>query len=206
MKIEPITLTGRIIQLQPLSETHIPDLALVGLDERIWHYMLYGEIKTEAQLRAWVLDLLERQARGGDLPFAVIDLQSGRAIGATRYMNIDRVNRNLEIGGTWYGLEYQGTGVNTEAKYLLLKHAFERLGCLRVQLKTDLRNERSQRAIERIGATKEGVLRKHLIRPGGYVRDSVIYSMIDDEWPAAKARLEARLEKLLSQTGSGVLA
>ena len=118
-----------------------------------------------------------------------------RAIGATRYLNIDPGNRNLEIGGTWYGLEHQGTGVNAEAKYLLLRHAFESLGCLRVQLKTDLRNIRSQRAIERLGAVKEGLLRKHMTQPGGYVRDSLIYSIIDDEWPAVKSGLEARLEQ-----------
>jgi RimJ/RimL family protein N-acetyltransferase len=197
MNIAPITLNGCIVRLEPLGEAHIPDLSLVGLDERIWRYMLYGEIRTEAQLRAWVLDMLERQNRGGDLPFAVIDLKSERAIGATRYLNIDPENRNLEIGGTWYGLEYQGTGINTEAKYLLLQHAFEDLGCLRVQLKTDLRNKRSRRAIERLGAVKEGILRKHMVQPGGHVRDSVIYSIVNDEWPAAKARLEARLEQWL---------
>ncbi len=196
MKIEPITLTGRVIRLEPLGESHVPDLALVGLDERIWRYMLYGEIKTEAQLHAWVLEMLERQSRSTDLVFAVVDLNSGRAIGATRYLNIDPGNRNLEIGGTWYGLEYQGTGVNAETKYLLLKHAFEDLGCLRVQLKTDLRNEHSQRAIERLGAVKEGVLRQHMIQPGGYVRDSVIYSIIGSEWSSVKARLEARLEQV----------
>lgn len=198
MEVHPITLHGRIVRLEPLREAHVPDLARVGLDERIWRYMIHGEIKTEAQLRAWVLDMLERQSQVTDLPFAVIDLDGGRAIGVTRYLNIDPGNRSLEIGGTWYGLEYQGTGVNADAKYLLLKHAFEDLGCLRVQLKTDLRNERSQRAIERLGAVKEGVLRKHMIQPGGYVRDSVIYSIIDTEWEAVKAGLEARLERKLA--------
>jgi N-acetyltransferase len=193
MEVHLIILTGRKIRLEPLAEAHVHDLALVGLDERIWRYLLYGEVQTEAQMHAWVLEMLRRQTRGADVPFAVIYLESGRAIGATRYMNISPQDRGLEIGGTWYGVDYQGSGVNTEAKYLLLKHAFESLGCVRVQLKTDLRNERSQRAIERLGAVKEGVLRKHMIRPDGTVRDSVYYSIIDTEWETVKAALEKRL-------------
>jgi RimJ/RimL family protein N-acetyltransferase len=198
MDIQPITLTGKFTRLEPLSENHVPDLCRVGFDRSIWRYMLYGDILTEDQMRAWVLDMLERQKRGADLPFAVIDLNTGRAIGATRYLDIQPQNRSVEIGGTWYGLDYQGTGVNTDAKYLLLKHAFEDLDCIRVQLKTDSRNLHSQRAIERLGAVKEGVLRKHIIQPNGYQRDSVIYSIIDNEWLAVKQRLESRLEKILA--------
>jgi RimJ/RimL family protein N-acetyltransferase len=198
MDIQPITLTGKFTRLEPLSENHVPDLCRVGFDRSIWRYMLYGDILTEDQMRAWVLDMLERQKRGADLPFAVIDLNTGRAIGATRYLDIQPQNRSVEIGGTWYGLDYQGTGVNTDAKYLLLKHAFEDLDCIRVQLKTDSRNLHSQRAIERLGAVKEGVLRKHIIQPNGYQRDSVIYSIIDNEWLAVKQRLESRVEKILA--------
>jgi RimJ/RimL family protein N-acetyltransferase len=198
MDIHPITLSGRIVRLEPLSEAHVSDLSLVCSDENIWRYMLYGDVLSETQMRAWVMDMLDRQAAGADLPFAVIYLQTGRAIGATRYLDIQPHNRSLEIGGTWYGVDYQGTGVNTEAKYLLLKHAFEDLGCVRVQLKTDARNQRSQRAIERLGAVKEGVLRKHMILLDGYQRDSVFYSIIDTEWPGVKARLESRLEKILA--------
>jgi RimJ/RimL family protein N-acetyltransferase len=198
MDIHPITLTGKLVRLEPLSEDHVPDLCLVGFDRSIWRYMLYGDILTEAQMHAWVLEILERQKRGADLPFAVIDLHTGRAVGATRYLDIQPDNRSVEIGGTWYGLAYQGTGVNTEAKYLLLKHAFEDLDCIRVQLKTDSRNLHSQRAIGRLGAVKEGVLRKHIIQPNGFQRDSVIYSIIDIEWPEVKGRLEARLEKILA--------
>jgi RimJ/RimL family protein N-acetyltransferase len=198
MDIQPITLTGKFTRLEPLSENHVPDLCRVGFDRSIWRYMLYGDILTEDQMRAWVLDMLERQKRGADLPFAVIDLNTGRAIGATRYLDIQPQNRSVEIGGTWYGLDYQGTGVNADAKYLLLKHAFEDLDCIRVQLKTDSRNLHSQRAIERLGAVKEGVLRKHIIQPNGYQRDSVIYSIIDNEWLAVKQRLESRLEKILA--------
>jgi RimJ/RimL family protein N-acetyltransferase len=193
MDIHPITLIGRFVRLEPISEAHIPDLAVAGADDTIWTYMPYGPVVTGAKMRGWVLDLLERQKRGGDLPFAVIHLRSGRAAGSTRYMEINRPHRWLEIGGTWYGKDYRRTAVNTECKYLLLRHAFEVLGCLRVQLKTDLRNERSQLAIERIGAVREGVWRKHMIMPDGYPRSSVMYSILDDEWPAVKAKLEAML-------------
>jgi RimJ/RimL family protein N-acetyltransferase len=190
MHIQPVTLQGEHVRLEPMEEKHVPDLCLVGLDPAIWTYTVYGVIETEAQLRAWVLDILSRQQNGADLPFAVIHLESNRVVGATRYMNIQTENRSLEIGGTWYGLAYQRTAVNTESKYLLLRHAFEDLGCVRVQLKTDSRNLRSQRAIERLGATKEGVLRNHMILPDGTLRDSIYYSIIDREWPEVKAHLE----------------
>ncbi len=193
MQVEPITLTGKFVQLEPLSEAHIPSLAKVGLDEKIWEYMRYGKITTVEQLSAWVKELLDLQSAGSDLPFTVIHLTSGEAVGCTRYLNIDQTNRSLEIGGTWYGLEYQGTEVNTESKYLLLKHAFEELGCVRVWFKTDRRNLRSQHAIERLGAVKEGVLRNHMILPDGYIRDSFVYSIIPAEWPGVKQKLEAQL-------------
>jgi len=138
----------------------------------------------------FIRDLLQRQARGTDLPFTVVLRATGKAIGCTRYMYINIPDRGVEIGGTWYGPEHQRTGVNTECKYLLLRHAFERWGCIRVQLKTDLNNVRSQHAIERLGAVKEGVLRNHMIRPDGTPRDTVMYSIIDREWPLVKARLE----------------
>jgi len=194
MIVEPITLTGRVVRLEPLSEAHIPALAKVGLDEKIWRYMRYGKVETVEQLTAWVRELLDLQSQGSDLPFAVIHLASGGAIGCTRYLNIDPLNRSLEIGGTWYGLDYQGTQVNSECKYLLLKHAFERLECVRVWFKTDLRNLRSQAALERLGVVKEGVLRHHMILPDGYIRDSVIYSLLPEEWPQLKVKLEAQLE------------
>ncbi len=193
MDIHPITLVGRVVRLEPLAEAHVPDLTIAGQDESIWRYMLYGAIQTEGQMRAWVHEILSRQARGTDLPFAVVHLESGRAIGSTRYLDIQPQHRGLEIGGTWYAVAYQRTAVNTECKYLLLKHAFEGLGCIRVQLKTDLRNERSQKAIERIGAVREGVLRNHMLLPDGHIRHSVFYSIIASEWPAVKARLEEKL-------------
>ncbi len=193
MIVEPVTLTGRIVRLEPLSESHLPGLTKVGLDEKIWRYMRYGKVETIEQLTVWVRELLDLQSQGGDLPFAVIHLASGEAIGCTRYLNIDPLNRSLEIGGTWYGLDYQGTQVNSECKYLLLKHAFENLECIRVWFKTDLRNQRSQRALERLGVVKEGVLRNHMILPDGYIRDSVVYSLLPSEWPQVKMKLEAQL-------------
>ncbi len=193
MNVQPVTLIGRYVRLEPLTEAHVPDLTEVGLDPDIWRYMLYGNIDSREKMLAFVRDLLARQARGTDLPFAVIFQQTGRAIGCTRYLDIRPRDRGVEIGGTWYGVAYQRTAVNTESKYLLLRHAFETWGCIRVQFKTDLRNERSQRAIERLGAVKEGVLRNHMITPDGTIRHSVYYSIIDSEWPAVKARLEAML-------------
>ncbi len=198
MNIQPITLTGRVVRLEPLSEAHIPDLTIAAQDENIWRFMLYGNIQTQAQMRAWVQDILGRQARGTDLPFAVIYLESDQAIGATRYLDIRQSDRGLEIGGTWYAPAFQHTSVNTECKFMLLKHAFEDLGCVRVQFKTDLRNERSQRAIERLGAVKEGILRNHIITPEGYLRSSVYYSILDSEWPVVKVRLEEKLKRYLS--------
>jgi N-acetyltransferase len=194
MQIEPITLTGRVVRLEPLCEAHVPDLAAVGQDDSIWAYIPYPLVRSEAAMRAWVIDLLERQTRGTDLPFAVVQLETGRAVGASRYLDIQPANRAVEIGGTWYGRVYQRTAVNTECKYLLLCHAFDDLGCVRVQLKTDLRNERSQRAIERIGAVREGVLRHSMIMPDGHLRDSVYYSILAEEWPGMKTRLEEMLE------------
>jgi RimJ/RimL family protein N-acetyltransferase len=195
MEVTPITLTGRVVRLEPLSLAHVTDLAEAGKDASIWEHMLYGDLTTEPAMRAWVRLMLDWQRRGTDLPFAVIHLGSGHAIGATRYLNIERQHRGLEIGGTWYDVAYQRTAVNTECKYLLLRHAFEDLGCIRVQFKTDLHNVRSQTAIERLGAVKEGVLRNHMIRPDGSRRDSVYYSIIDREWSVVKARLEAMLSQ-----------
>ena len=201
MKVEPVTLTGRIVRLEPLSEDHIPALAKVGLEEKIWRYMRYGKMESVERMAAWVHALLELQAQGTDLPFTVFHLASGSAVGCTRYLDIEPANRSLEIGGTWYGLDYQGTLVNTECKYLLLKHAFEDLGCIRVWFKTDLRNLRSQHALEKLGAVKEGVLRNHMILPDGTIRDSVVYSLLPQEWPQVKTKLEARLASNSSSRG-----
>src|SRR5574339_925952 len=189
MEVKPVVLTCNHVRLEPLTEEHIPGLAEIGAGQPFWQFMLYGDINTVDDMRNWVLDILSRAEKGTDLPFVAVHLESGRVAGATRYLNIMPNDRGLEIGGTWYGPEFQRTAVNTECKYLLLQHAFETLGCIRVQIKTDLRNVRSQKAIERIGAVKEGVLRNHMILPDGRYRDSVFYSILDTEWPGVKVRL-----------------
>ena len=193
MEVTPVNLQGKLVRLEPLSEAHVAGLAAIGLNDDIWRWMPYGYLRSKEDIRKWVMDLLNRAEQGTDRPFAVIHLASGRVAGATRYMDIHPKDYALEVGGTWYGVEFQRTGVNTEAKYLLLSHAFEDLKCIRVQIKTDLRNERSQKAIERIGAVREGVLRNSMIMPDGYKRSSVYYSILDAEWPAVKARLEGML-------------
>ncbi len=193
MEVKPVVLEGRHVRLEPMTEEHVAGLAEIGVGQPFWDFMLYGNINTVDDMRNWVQDILSRAEKGTDLPFVAVHLGSGRVAGATRYLNIMPQDRGLEIGGTWYGPEFQRTVVNTECKYLLLRHAFETLGCIRVQLKTDQRNERSQRAIERIGAVKEGVLRNHMILPDGRIRHSVFYSILDSEWPEVKRRLEEML-------------
>ncbi len=199
MEVEPVTLTGKVVRLEPLSEAHVPGLTAVGMNDEIWRWLPYGVMRNEDDIRPWVQNLLAQIPSGSVMPFAVIHLASGCVAGATRYMDIHPKDYALEIGGTWYGVEFQRTGVNTEAKYLLLRHAFEDLKCIRVQIKTDLRNERSQKAIERIGAVREGILRNNMIMPDGYYRSSVYYSILDSEWPAVQARLEEMMNKVNSR-------
>ncbi|HET9906037.1 MAG TPA: GNAT family protein [Anaerolineales bacterium] len=195
MEVKPVVLTGQHVRLEPMSEAHVPGLAELGIGQPFWDFMVYGKINSVDDMQNWVRDVLGRAEKGTDLPFAAIHLESGRVAGATRYLNIMPIDHGLEIGGTWYGPEFQRTVVNTECKYLLFKHAFETLGCIRVQLKTDSRNERSQKAIERIGAVKEGVLRNHMILPDGHYRHSVYYSVLDIEWPEVKNRLEEMMKR-----------
>jgi len=189
----PVTLAGKVVRLEPMTAAHIQGLAAAGKDESIWKFMLYGNLTSQDSMSAWVDDMLLRQAAGTDLPFTVIHLASGRIAGATRYLEMRPPHRSLEIGGTWYGSEFQRTAVNTECKYLMLKYAFEEMNCIRVQFKADARNERSVRAIERLGAVREGVLRNHYILLDGTFRDSAYFSILDREWPGVKRRLEQRL-------------
>ncbi|MCE9647959.1 MAG: GNAT family N-acetyltransferase [Chloroflexi bacterium] len=195
MDVLPLILTGKFVRLEPMTKAHIPGLAKIGVGQNFWDFMLYGRMDSEEDMRSWVMDIVSRGEKGTDLPFTVVHLASGRIAGATRYLNITPKDRGLEIGGTWYGPEFQRTAVNTECKYLLLRHAFETLGAIRVQLKSDLRNERSQRAMERIGAKREGVLRNHMILPDGRYRDSVYYSILDSEWGQIKKNLEEMLTR-----------
>jgi len=195
MTIQPVRLTGSIVRLEPLSEAHVSDLAVAGQDEAIWKFLPYGNLNTEAKMSEHVKLLLARAAQGTDLPFAVVLLESNKPIGCSRYLEIREDHRALEIGGTWYGRVYRRSGVNTECKYLLIKHAFEDLGCIRVQFKTDVRNQRSQKSLERIGAVKEGTLRNQMITADGHVRDSIYYSIIESEWSSVKANLEEKLKR-----------
>jgi RimJ/RimL family protein N-acetyltransferase len=190
----PIILEGNVVRLEPSMQAHIRGLAAAGKDEAIWKYMVYGNLSTLVNMEKWVIDLLRQQSVGTDLPFTVILKKSGTIIGATRFLEMRPIHRSLEIGGTWYSPENQGTAVNPECKYLLLKHAFEDLGCIRVQFKVDLRNKHSLHALERLGAIREGVLRNHMILPDGTVRDSVFYSILNREWPDVKIQLEDRLK------------
>ena len=190
MNPSPITLTGRLVELQPLGPQHVKDLAEAGADPEIWKMMSYGMNNDIAGMTRFVRDAQDGQARGTDLAFAVIHRPSGKAIGSTRYLDIRREHRGLEVGGTWYAPEHRRTGVNTECKLVLFHHAFDTLSAIRVQLKTDLRNERSQRAIERLGAVREGLLRNHMILADGYQRTTVMYSITHDEWPEVRSRLE----------------
>jgi RimJ/RimL family protein N-acetyltransferase len=194
MDPQPITLTGRHVRLEPLSLAHAPDLfAALSVDRTVFRWWLAPTPTGLPEMEAMLEVSLTAQDQGTVLPFAQMDPASGRAVGVTTYLNISRRDHNLEIGGTWLGKPWQRTGMNTEAKYLLLRHAFEDLGAARVQLKTDSRNVQSQRAIERLGAVREGVLRKYQRVWDGFQRDSVMYSVLDDEWPAVKARLEGLL-------------
>lgn len=186
-----MTLAGAQVRLEPLEETHVDALMRAGEAEGIWTWLPWHP-RTRADYARWVDDALTGQAAGDELPFATVGA-GGDLVGSTRFLNISAPNRRVEIGGTWLTPRAQRTRVNTEAKYLMLRHAFETWGCLRVELKTDARNENSQRAISRLGAVREGVLRKHQLAQHGFQRDSVYFSIIDDEWPAVRARLEAVL-------------
>jgi len=191
----PVTLEGKVVRLEPMAAAHVGGLSVAGKDESIWKYMLYGDLTSQENMSAWVDSILLLQAAGTDLPFTVIHLGSGRVAGATRYLEMRPPHRSLEIGGTWYATEFQRTTVNTECKFLLLKYAFEEMNCIRVQFKADARNERSVRAIERLGAVREGVLRNHYVLPDGTFRDSVYFSILDREWPEVKRRLEEKLKR-----------
>ncbi|WP_392897013.1 GNAT family N-acetyltransferase [Streptomyces sp. LN699] len=190
----PVTLTGRHVTLVPLSMDHLGDLfAAGGSDDEVWRWQGGVAPRTEAELGATLTGLLEDAERGTYLPFAVIHRASGKAIGWTTFMDVDAANERLEIGWTWCGRAHWRSAVNTETKLLLMTHAFEELGMGRVQLKTDHMNLRSQAAIARLGARREGVLRRHRRRPDGTWRDTVYFSLLAEEWPDAKARLGARL-------------
>lgn len=192
LPLEPGILRGEWVRLEPLSQDHAQGLYNRGRHQPDWEYMPRACFVDLADARQWVDQSL---AEPGQCPFAIVENAKGRVAGSTRYLNIRPEHRSVEIGWTWLGQEWQRTGANTEAKLLLMTYAFERLACTRVEFKTDARNLRSQAALERIGATREGVLRQHMIVQGGYRRDSVYFSVIDAEWQAVKARLETLLQR-----------
>lgn len=188
----PVTLAGRRVRLEPLERTHVPGLLAAGADPATWTWM-HAPLTDEAAMRAWVDDALRARDAGAEVPFATVDAITGRILGSTRFMSIAPAHRRLEIGWTWLAPAAQGTGANTEAKQLMLEHAFERLGAMRVELKTDARNERSRAALAGIGARFEGVFRRHQLMADGRVRDSAWYAVTDEDWPAVRERLWARL-------------
>lgn len=194
MAVAPVTLEGRHVRLEPLSRAHHADLAAVGLAEELWRWIPTA-VRTPEDMSAYIETALQEQSRRVSLPFAQIERATGRAIGSTRYGNIDCAHRRVEIGWTWIAPAWQRSAINTESKYLLLKHAFETLGCMRVELKTDSLNERSRAAILRIGAREEGIFRNHMITASGRVRHTVYFSILDSEWPDVKARLQSKLQR-----------
>jgi N-acetyltransferase len=191
--VTPLTLEGSVVRLEPVRREHSALFwAAVKDNLEIFQWMPYS-LKTPADFDQFVAGILEEEKRGVSVPFATVERSSGRVIGSTRYMNIDRVNRRVEIGSTWIAPAWQRTAINTEAKYLMLKQAFEVWRCVRVELKTDALNQQSRDAILRLGAKEEGIFRKHLITWTGRIRDSVYFSILDAEWPEVKARLEKKL-------------
>ena len=193
-RLEPVTLEGRRVRLAPLELEHVPALAEVALAPALWQWTL-ARPTDEAGLRAWAEAAIAGRDAGTELPFVTLEAATSRPIGSSRYLNIVLEHRRLEIGWTWVAPPWQRTGANREAKLLMLSHAFDTLGCRRVEFKTDSRNEPSRTALLGIGAQFEGIFRNHMVMPEGPMRHSAYYSVIDDEWPAVKARLEASLAR-----------
>jgi RimJ/RimL family protein N-acetyltransferase len=194
MRLAPVTLEGGSVRLEPLTESHHAALCEIGLDPELWRLIPYRVTSAEEMLD-YIRTALAGQAAGNTIPFVTVERASGGVVGSTRFMNIDAANRRVEIGATWLAQSWRRTAINTEAKYLMLRHAFETLGCIRVELKTDALNERSRAAILRIGAREEGTLRQHMVTWSGRLRDTVYFSIIDSEWPGVKASLEAKLKR-----------
>jgi RimJ/RimL family protein N-acetyltransferase len=194
MELTPVTLEGRHVRLVPLAVEHVPALWEVGNDPDIWRWTL-NQPASEEDMRRYVDAALAKRAAGGGLPFATLDAATGRVIGSTRYHNWEPPHPRVEIGYTWISRPWQRTPANTEAKYLMLGHAFETLRLARVELRTDAMNARSRAAIARIGGVEEGTLRRHLVTDSGRIRDTVYFSILDHEWPQVKLRLEEKLAR-----------
>jgi N-acetyltransferase len=193
-RLDPVVLEGRIVRLEPLQLEHVPGLAEVGLDPAIWRWTI-ARPTTENELRAWAETAMRAREAGTEYPFATIEEATGRPIGSSRFLNIALEHKRVEIGWTWLAPAWQRTGANREAKLLMLGYAFDVLGCRRVEFKTDSNNDPSRNALLGIGASFEGIFRKHIVMPGDGVRHSAWYSVIDDDWPAVRERLEAGLRR-----------
>ena len=185
------SLQGDLVRLEPLAASHLEDLWAASRDPEVWRWLSITRPASRDELGSWI----DEAVAGPDLPFATVLRESGAAVGSTRYLALRPEHRSVEIGWTWLAREAWGSGANAEAKLLMLSHAFDVWGCRRVELKTDALNERSRRAIEALGASFEGVHRKHMLVRGGENRDSAWYSVVDDEWPEVRARLVARLQR-----------
>jgi RimJ/RimL family protein N-acetyltransferase len=194
MRVERVTLEGTRVRLEPLSLDHLDALCEIALDPDLWRWTV-AQVHDRDALRRYIENALREESAGTALPFATVERRSGRVVGSTRYGAIDVRSRRVEIGWTFVGRPWQRSAVNTEAKYLMLRHAFEQLGCNRVELKTDALNARSRAAILRIGAVEEGTLRRHTVTETGRVRDTVYFGITDEEWPAVRERLERRLAR-----------
>ncbi|MDX2170791.1 MAG: GNAT family protein [Deltaproteobacteria bacterium] len=188
MWIQPVTLEGRFVRLEPLSAAHARPLWAVSSDQEIYRFKPYV-MRSEDDMRRFIARAERNLASGEGLGFATIDRASGEPVGSSSYFASDAQHRRVEVGGTWVIPARQRTPINTEAKLLMLRHAFEVLGCLRVEFKTDKLNVKSRRALERIGAVEEGVFRNHMLMPDGRIRDSVYFSIIASEWPAVEEKL-----------------
>jgi RimJ/RimL family protein N-acetyltransferase len=189
-----LILEGTHVRLEPLTLGHLDALCEVGLDDDLWRFFP-KPVHSREDMQDYMQTALQWQADGTAIPLVTIERSTQRIVGSTRFMNIDRPNRHVEIGATWVARPWQRTAVNTEAKYLMLRHAFEELRCIRVELKTDELNQRSRNAILRIGAKQEGIFRNHMVCAGGRLRNSVWFSIIDSEWPGVKASLEEKLRE-----------
>ena len=192
--VEPVVLEGSLVRLEPLAAEHLAGLIDIGLEADIWRWMPIP-IQTPGEMRAWLDTSLEAADSGSEMPFATIVRDADKVVGSTRYMNIEPRHRRLEIGYTWINPRWQRSAVNTEAKLLMLRHAFDTLGALRVEFKTDSLNERSRAALAGIGATEEGTMRNHMVTQSGRRRHSVYFSIIEEDWPRVRQQLEARLAR-----------
>ncbi|HVD61131.1 MAG TPA: GNAT family protein [Gemmatimonadaceae bacterium] len=194
MNVEPVVLEGDRVRLEPMQRDHLDALLEAGRYEELWRWTR-SNATTRETMSAYMDEAFTEAGNGTALPFVTIDKPSQTIVGSTRFANIDHNNRRVEIGWTWISPHFQRTYINSEAKYLMLRHAFDVWDCVRVELKTDVLNEQSRTAMLRLGAIEEGVLRRHVMTYNGRFRDTIYYSILDHEWPAVRARLEARLRR-----------